>query len=121
YPSGGAGDRRLTWYDRQGRQTGTAWIPGHYFDLALSPDGGRVSVARESGNSDIFVFDFLGDRSIRLTSSSPDNSQPVWSPDGKRIVFYSIRNGSGGLIGKSASGAGDEEPLLKFQMASGSP
>jgi eukaryotic-like serine/threonine-protein kinase len=87
YFAGGAGERHLTWYDRQGRPIGMAWTPASYGELALSPDGDRVSVVRESGNVDIHVFDFLGNRSIRLTSSALADRQPVWSQMPNALPF----------------------------------
>lgn len=43
---------------------------------------------------------------------SVDN-QPIWSPDGTRIVFQSTRQGSPALYQKPSSGAGREELLLE--------
>jgi Tol biopolymer transport system component len=42
---------------------------------------------------------------------------PIWSPDGSRIVFGSTRNGPTNLYVKPASGRGNEEPLLKTSQA----
>src|SRR5262245_27539923 len=109
YTSGGGGDRRLTWYDRQGKQIGTAGPPSPYSELALSPDGDRVAVVRELDNVDIYVLDFIGDRSIRLTSAATLDRKPVWSRDGKKILFLN----QAGIFAKAADGAGDEELLLK--------
>ncbi|PYS43156.1 MAG: hypothetical protein DMG14_01670 [Acidobacteria bacterium] len=67
----------------------------------------------------MYIFDVVGNRSIRLTSSSFADRQPVWSPDGHRILFYSNRN-PGGLFTKLANGAGEEELLLKFSQGGGS-
>src|SRR6266511_3350930 len=36
---------------------------------------------------------------------------PVWSPDGKSVVFGSFRDGSFGLFVKAADGSGAEERL----------
>ena len=47
-----------------------------------------------------------------LTFDASDDGHPVWSPDGSRVVFRSLRNGPWDLFGKAASGAGDERPLL---------
>jgi eukaryotic-like serine/threonine-protein kinase len=118
YFTGIGGDRYLTWYDRQGRQIATEWSAGPYRELSISRDGGRVSVVRESGNADIYVFDLIGKRSIRLTSSSFFESQPLWSQDDKSILFRSTGN-AGGFYSKSANGAGDQEPVMKFDQAPG--
>jgi len=109
YVSGGASERHLSWYDRQGKEIGTAWIPGPYNEFSISPDGTRVSVAREAENPDVYVFDFVGNRSIRLTSNPSIDRAPIWSPDGKKILFF--RNPTGIFL-KAANGAGEEEQLV---------
>src|SRR5262249_4437718 len=43
----------------------------------------------------------------------PQSSIPVWSPDSTRIVFLSVRDGTANLYQRRASGAGEEELLLK--------
>ena len=51
--------------------------------------------------------------SWRLTFDPATDESPVWSPDGTRIVFDSNRAGQYDLYQKLASGAGNEEVLLK--------
>jgi Tol biopolymer transport system component len=48
----------------------------------------------------------------RFTFDSAFDRWPVWSPDGSRIVFNSIRKGQYDLYVKPSSGAGTEELLL---------
>ena len=45
------------------------------------------------GNSEIYVMDADGNNQIRLTNHPEADSQPSWSPDGRRIAFVSNRNG----------------------------
>jgi serine/threonine protein kinase len=114
YTSGGALERHLSWYDRQGKEVGTAWIPGPYNEFSISPDGTRVAVAREGENPDVHVFDFMGNRSIRLTSNPATDRAPIWSPDGKKILFF--RNPTGMFL-EAANGAGEEEQLVLPESA----
>src|SRR5262249_15111705 len=52
--------------------------------------------------------------STRLTFDPSDDASPVWSPDGRRIVFSSTREGGiYNLYQKISSGAGKDELLLK--------
>jgi Tol biopolymer transport system component len=47
-----------------------------------------------------------------LTLNPADDRAPVWSPDGKTIVFQSTRAAAPGLYKKKADGAGAEELIL---------
>ena len=84
-----------------------------YYNLRLSPDGQRLAVARPSATSrltDIWVVDMSRGTLTRLTSQGT-NSQPLWSPDGKRILF------GGGIAGQqifsvAADGSGAVEPVV---------
>ena len=106
----GGGDRQLTWFDRQGKILGTVAEPGDYRDLALSPDGTRVAFRKRSGQvSNIWLLDLSRGTSTRFTFGSAVDSSPVWSPDGKRIIFRSGND----LYQKPASGVKDAELLLQ--------
>jgi hypothetical protein len=107
---------RLTWFDRQGKVLSYATDIGSYDTLALSPDATRVAAPRRdllSGNQDIWLIDLLRGGSTRFTFDPAAESNPVWSPDGRRIVFSSNRGGHADLYQKDSSGAGAEEALLK--------
>jgi Tol biopolymer transport system component len=84
----------------------------------VSPDGKRVAVCiQESFASaperDIWIFDVERGASIRLTFDPKDDCNPIWSPDGSRIAFFSNRKGVRDLYVKNASGAGEDELLLE--------
>src|SRR5271170_1630526 len=107
-------DRQLTWFDRQGKILGTAGEPGDYRGLALSPNGTRVAFSERSGRaSNIWLRDLSRDTSTRFTFGSGIDSNPVWSPDGSRIIFRSGND----LYQKPANGLKDAELLLKGSVA----
>lgn len=64
---------------------------GTWISLDVSPDG-RTIVFELLG--DLYTMPVAGGTATRLTSGPAFDSQPRYSPDGKRIVFLSDRNGA---------------------------
>ena len=106
---------------RDGRVERTVGSLGKYVDFRLSPDDRTLALAevdRGSPYADIFLVDLTrGDvRTTRITSSRATDASPVWSPDGKRLVFRSNRQNVHDLYIAPATGAGPESP---FETSSG--
>ena len=77
----------------------------------LSPDGSNLAVAvAEQDGMDIQVYDLDRGVASRLTTEG-DNQMPVWTPDGRRIVFQSNRSGNFDLYWTAADGSGNAEAL----------
>lgn len=71
---------------------------------AISPDGKQIVFTRswvdkvkDERVSNLWIVDVDGSRARELTSGAWRDSQPVWSPDGKRIAFMSDRDGTSQL------------------------
>jgi eukaryotic-like serine/threonine-protein kinase len=110
--------KQLTWFDRSGQKLGTLGEPGAYISANLSPDERSVAVSRVDPASnlnnrrDIWILDVERGTSRRLTFDPADESNPVWSPDGTRIAFFSDRRGVREIYQKAADGSGEEELVL---------
>jgi Tol biopolymer transport system component len=90
-PSVDEGATRVTWFDRSGNALGVlAVVPGAQ-NPELSPDGRRLLFERltpETGNRDVWVRELDRGVESRLSfDAKVDESDPVWSPDGRRIVW----------------------------------
>jgi len=111
YANAGEG-RRLVWMNRQGVQTGTAWAPGEFNELSLSPDGAKVAVVRSSGPS-MWVHDFARESSVKVSAFPTASVKPVWSPDGTTLVFAANREGHFDLYSGPATGGGPDPLIVK--------
>ena len=117
--SGGAGiQRTLVWVDRDGREDPLALDPGGYSSARVSPDGARVAVDLVGpAGTDVWTSVVArGTRSI-LTPEPGTDERPLWTADGERVVFRSVREGADGLSWKTADGRGAVEPLLTVEEA----
>ena len=71
-------------------------------DGSWSPDQKTVAFAAMNGGSlDIYTVRADGSNLRQLTSTPEMDYQPLWSPDGRRIVFISIPTGAG-QIGRAS-------------------
>ena len=112
--AGGSGRLSFQWVDASGKRDGLHLKPGVYGTPRLSPDGKRVAFfSAEGANQDIWVYDIARDATTRLTFGSGRFTAPVWSPDGRVVVFSSI---GAGLWWNRADGAGQPQPLTSNKV-----
>jgi serine/threonine-protein kinase len=111
---GGAVPLNLVWVNRNGTEQPLAAPPHNYTFPRISPDGKRVAAGIEEGEGQIWLYDISRDALNRLTFEGPSNVDPVWTPDGKRIVFKGKGNR---LFWQSADGAGSAEDLTTGKLS----
>jgi tRNA A-37 threonylcarbamoyl transferase component Bud32 len=112
--AGSAGaERTLVWVDRTGREEPLAAPARAYNHPRLSPDGTRVVLSISSDQDmDLWMWDLRRETLTRLTFAQGNDWFPLWTPDGRRIVFSSA--GAGGSISLfwiPADGTGKPESL----------
>ena len=113
----GAGDaggaqRSLVWVDREGREEPLATPLLPYQTPSVSPDGTRVAFDVRAAEGDIWIHDLVRGTETKLTTDPADDYGPLWTPDGDRVVFTSLREGPPALFQKSADTPGDAERLM---------
>jgi serine/threonine protein kinase/Tol biopolymer transport system component len=114
--SGSAGLTQFTWTDRKGQQLGLIDEPADQGDLELSPDDSRLVFRRvdfHTGSISLWLIDLARGTPSRFTFEKTSDFSPIWSPDGSRIVFSTLRDGPPNLYQKVSSSAGNDEGLLK--------
>jgi len=111
---GGRQSRRLVWVSRDGREEAIDAPAGEYYSPQLSPDGSRVAVDRRDGDRpDVWILDLARGSQMKLTTDVFVEMNPLWTPDGERVVYGMSRNENDiGLFRRSADGTGEAEPLL---------
>jgi eukaryotic-like serine/threonine-protein kinase len=116
YDSGASGKTQFTWIDRAGKELGIVGESADQGDLQLSPDGTRLAfrqVESRTGAINIWLMELARGTASRFTLEQTIDFAPIWSPDGNRIVFASLRDGPPNLFQKLSNSAGNEEILLK--------
>ena len=102
----------LSWFDRSGKQGATVGEPANLIEFQFSPDRKSLAAAIQEGTKeDIWTYDVSRGLRTRLTFDPANAKSPVWSPDGRSIVFASNRKGHFDLYRKSSNGSGGEDLL----------
>ncbi|HUI11276.1 MAG TPA: protein kinase [Bacteroidota bacterium] len=119
YREGGSESAGLAWFDRAGTFSGFVARSVRSVDARLSSDGQKVAYSNDDEEEanrhltmDLWVFDRSHGVPSHVTSDPGNETNPVWSPDGKAIAFASDRSGRANPYRINADGTGGEEPLM---------
>ncbi len=87
--------------------------PREYTFPRLSPDGKQLAVSvGGSDRRDIWLFDMRSETMTRITTEGTTNERPEWTPDSRRVLFRSDRNGRSAIWWRPADMSGDATLLL---------
>jgi serine/threonine-protein kinase len=86
------------WLDAEGKTEPLLRKPELYYSPRFSPDGQRLAVGIDSGKgADLYTYDWQRDVLLRLTYTGQMNADPIWTADGKHLL-YRGRNDTGFAI-----------------------
>jgi Tol biopolymer transport system component len=109
YVPGSPAKTSLVWVDREGKVESLGKDQDAYREASLSPDGTKAAVRH---GYEIWLHDLRRGTRSPLTSGT-DSFLPIWSPDGKRIVFGSNRGGDWDIYSQPVDGSRPAEVMLK--------
>jgi len=107
-------DTELQLFDRDGVQLGVPGAAARYLDPELSPDGLRVAIASidsDLGTSTISVIELANGRTEPVTTGWTWDRSPVWSADGRSLLFSSKHESLYRFYQKTVGAAGPAEPV----------
>jgi Tol biopolymer transport system component len=105
--------RTLLWVDKKGREQPIDAPGRSWYWPQVSPDGSRIGVhIMDPINMDAWIYELDHGPLVRMTYHPHQDGYPLWSPDGKQVVFWSRQGGGpGDLYLRSADLTGDDVRL----------
>ena len=101
----------IQWLDASGKKTPLRNEAAPYRDVHISPDGRRVAFATGIAlTAEVWIYDLQRDTPTRL-ASGPGLGVPIWTPDGRHLVFYDVSKK--GLVSVPADGSSQPELFLE--------
>lgn len=68
----------------------------------------------ETSNQDIWTYDVATGSGHAVTHDHWPHNAPLWSPDGKSVLYVSTRDNYAGIYRKAWDGTGEEELLFRY-------
>ena len=103
--------RRLVWVDANGRIEPLPFPNRIYEQVSISPDGASAIVQIIDGSIGLWLLEFSRGTMTPLVTTGGSSQAPVWTRDGKRIIYRATRNGVRNLYWRAVDGSGEEERL----------
>jgi serine/threonine-protein kinase len=107
---------KLVWVNRNGAEQPVAAPEHGYISPRISPDGRRVAVGITEQERQVWLYDLTRETLTRFTFQGDNNLTPFWTPDGRRIVFISNKEGPRNLFWQLADGSGGLERLTTSEF-----
>jgi len=105
-------NRRLVWVDRNGKKSSAVDDVREFTFVRLSPNGRQAALNIATGTKrDIWTLDLAAGTLTPLTTTGTARN-PMWSSDGKRILYVSTQSGRAGLWSQPADGSGPPQLVV---------
>jgi serine/threonine-protein kinase len=119
YLLGKTGNDPVLFMTHDGKTSPLRTMPSNWTNPHFSPDGQRLAMDIASGGDiHVWIYEWARETLTRLTFDPSIDTQPVWTPDGKRIVFVSDRaKGPAHLYWQRADGSGEVQRLTESSNA----
>jgi serine/threonine protein kinase/Tol biopolymer transport system component len=107
-------DARIHWMTPGGETSALKTTPGAWGNPRFSPNGKQIAMQVAYGSHDhIAIYDIASDRLTQLTFDAANHRSPLWTPDGRRIVYSSDASGgsSQNVYWRNADGTGEAQRL----------
>jgi eukaryotic-like serine/threonine-protein kinase len=117
--AGAVGQSELVWLDRDGNRTGKPGPKGVISTISLSPDASAVvydEADARTASLDLWLWTFSRGVGEQLTFDPSNDMFPVWSPDGARIAFSSVRERPPQVYALAPDGPGTEKRLFGSKL-----
>jgi Tol biopolymer transport system component len=110
-------DTQLISLDRSGKKLDTIGAPGRFYARRpqLSPDGRRIAIehGRFGASEDVWLHDLADGSVSRLTLDEGAFRRPLWSRDGKRILYA---RPPGRLVVRAIDPPGPEQAVADLRV-----
>ncbi len=109
-----APDRTLVWVDRSGEVTPLNGRHERFNQPKLSPDGSRIAsvIVNDRSTSQIEIYEIETKTWARLTMGGNWKACPLWTPDGRHVVFSKTTSGGYQIFSTASDFSTDDSTRL---------
>jgi Tol biopolymer transport system component len=117
-------DTHLVSLGPDGAKTMNRTPRAHLFVPRVSPDGRFIALRVGAANDDIWIYDIARDSFTRLSFEGGDEDVPIWTADGKHVIYTNSDSKGFRLVMRPVDGSGEArelrrstEPILAWSAA----